>query len=277
MTISEIKDICIREYLKSINCDLKKDYKYYGMYCSPYRDDPKASLKVDYSRNVWYDHGEAKGGSIIDLVMKVEQLSFLESVKYLQNQKFPNTSFSFHCLPDIRRSKSIAVVKVSPLKNKGLLLYLESRKINMSIALDYCKEIHFIAKSKFYYAVGFENNKGGYELRNKYFKGCLNKDLTTFNNNTDTLLVFEGFMDFLSYLCLSLDKNRDFVILNSVTNVIKLKCILPKYKNVELFLDNDATGEKYTKLLLEEFSNVEDHSNLYSDCKDLNEYLMTKV
>ncbi len=48
--------------------------------------------------------------------------------------------------------------------------------------------------------MGFKNNFGGFELRNKYFKGSSSpKEITLISNNSpDRLNVFEGFMDFLS-------------------------------------------------------------------------------
>src|SRR5690606_11786358 len=64
--------------------------------------------------------------------------------------------------------------------------------------------------------------------------------------------IFEGWFDFLSYLKLS--KSTDFkaIILNSTANLslrLMLK-VLKDGKPVELYLDNDATGNKSTKIFL---------------------------
>jgi len=55
MSLAEIKEINIREYLKHKGIFPKKDYGSYGMYHCPFRSDNNASFKVDYRENVWYD------------------------------------------------------------------------------------------------------------------------------------------------------------------------------------------------------------------------------
>ncbi|WP_410503695.1 toprim domain-containing protein [Flavobacterium sp. RSP49] len=42
---------------------------------------------------------------------------------------------------------------------------------------------------------------------------------------------------------------------------------------IELYLDNDSTGDKYTKLITERLPAAKDERFKYSECKDLNEYL----
>lgn len=39
-------------------------------YISPLRNEKEASFKIDRSKNIWYDHGAGKGGSVIDFVMQ---------------------------------------------------------------------------------------------------------------------------------------------------------------------------------------------------------------
>ena len=92
-------------------------------------------------------------------------------------------------------------IRIYPLNNPALLQYLTERKINISFAVQVCKEVYFTTNGKRYFAIGFENELGGYELRNRYFQGCLSpKDITHVKNGNDTCCIFEGFMDYLSYL-----------------------------------------------------------------------------
>ncbi|PZX52524.1 toprim domain-containing protein [Algoriphagus chordae] len=60
--------------------------------------------------------------------------------------------------------------------------------------------------------------------------------------------IFEGWFCFLSYLKLSGATNFKAIILNSTTNLsLRLMLdILKENEGVDLYLDNDATGEKYT-------------------------------
>ncbi len=66
---------------------------------------------------------------------------------------------------------------------------------------------------------------GGYEIRSRYFKGCIPpKSVSLVKANdipADECIVFEGFMDFLSAVTLGVTGNADCLVLNSVANVEK--------------------------------------------------------
>lgn len=63
----------------------------------------------------------------------------------------------------------------------------------------------------------FQNLSGGYELRNRLFKGSLSpKDISLINNGSDTCNLFEGFIDYLSWMVLGLGCGDDYLVLNSV-------------------------------------------------------------
>lgn len=51
MTIDEIKAISIKDYLGSMSIYPTKNYSYYGMYKSPFRNEHTPSFKVDYNQN----------------------------------------------------------------------------------------------------------------------------------------------------------------------------------------------------------------------------------
>jgi hypothetical protein len=54
---------------------------------------------------------------------------------------------------------------------------------------------------KNYYAIGFKNNAGGYELRSEKFKGSGSpEDIPFPGTNAQKISVFDGFFNFLSYL-----------------------------------------------------------------------------
>jgi len=147
-----------------------------------------------------------------------------------------------------------------------------------------CREIHFTTNGKRYFAIGFENDLGGYELRNKYFQGCLSpKTITNIRYGNDTCCVFEGFLDYLSYLTLkekSQPNNmtkRDNVILNSVTNLPKALDIIENYTTTYCFLDNDHAGTKAWFAISDRCGlKVSDQSVHYRQYKDLNDYLCGK-
>ena len=67
--LQNIKNIPIVDYLHACGIQPVKKYGSYALYNAPYREDHNTSMKVDFTRNLWYDFGLGKGGSIIDLVM----------------------------------------------------------------------------------------------------------------------------------------------------------------------------------------------------------------
>lgn len=277
MNLQSVKNISIKKYLSSIGCEPAIDRGYYGMFYAPYRKDTQASLKVDFEKNIWVDYSTTQGGSILDLVMKLEQCDFRSAVQSLQNCQLEKYSFSFHCSKPISKQPTrIKVNKIKKLENIALLEYLQSRAIDIQIAQQYCKECYYSVANKNYFAIAFQNNTGGYELRSKYFKGCTNKGITWIQNGSDTLLVFEGFIDYLSYLTYnkSLMLPNDSIILNSVSNIQQAKASFSSYSKVNLHLDNDSTGKALTKELVKEFQHIVDCSYLYQKYKDFNDFLM---
>ena len=176
-------------------------------------------------------------------------------------------------------------LQVLPLSHPTLIRYLQDRCIDIEVAQSVCKEVHYEVNSKRYFTIGFPNSGGGYELRNPFFKGCIApKYISHFYAQTPKkdCFLFESFIDFLSFMTLRRIQNpqynglsnQDYLILNSVTNIHKaLKC-LSVYNNILCFLDNDEVGRNAYKQLSEELGrSVLDSSSLYSDFKDLNDYL----
>ena len=98
-------------------------------------------------------------------------------------------------------------------RHHALFSYLQSRLIDADISRMYCKEVHYELRGRHYFALAFGNISGGYEVRNAYYKRCLNnKDISLIRHLTEetqeNVCVFEGFMDFLSYMTLKLAGDR---------------------------------------------------------------------
>lgn len=269
--------ISIKHYLESKGINPVKDRGYYGIYLSPLRADSNPSFKVDYGKDLWYDFGSNEGGSIVDLVMKLENCSLAEAFLLLENS-FPfhrNTSMA-PAVPT-NREAAIKVQDITPLTHPALLGYLKERNINTDIAKRYCSEVHYSIAGKNYFAIGFKNDVEGWELRNRDFKGSISpKNITTINNGNDTVMVFEGFIDFLSYLSLKNNPSPaiNTLVLNSTANLSKAIPFLQSHRTVHAFLDNDDAGRKSLSSLRELLSSSEviDHSGFYQNHKDLNEY-----
>ena len=88
-------------------------------------------------------------------------------------------------------------------------------------------------------------------------KGCIkNKDISLIGHQCgeiqERVCVFEGFMDFLSYLTLKqscnwticIDQPCDYLVMNSVNNLKKALMYLQRYLHIHCYLDNDLAGSK---------------------------------
>lgn len=193
MDAKAINKFPIREYLAARGIRPAKDRRYYGLYHSPLREDRTPSMKVDYDKNLWIDYGTGEGGTLIDLVMRMERCDTGEAMRRLEQWIDGGSISSFIGKnPAPQRPPSIIIERVQPLENPASLDYLMERSIDLSAARAHCSEVHYRVANKFYFAIGFRNDAGGWELRNRYFKGCTSKAPTIRRSDYPTCLIFEG-------------------------------------------------------------------------------------
>jgi len=282
--MNNVKNISIKEFLAEQGILPKQERSSYGLYLSPFREEHTPSFKVDYVQNLWYDFGTGDGGSIVDLVMKLNGCSFQEVItdvnQYVSTTARQANGFSFHRNGSLNGEPLRTILNILPITHPKLVVWVRERGIELELANRYCKEIHYRNRDKDYFSVGFRNDKGGYELNNRPgFKSCIPpKDITTIRNNKDVCLVFEGFWDFLSYLTIQkIEKTKyDVAVLNSTTNLQKAMDFLKSHREVYTYLDNDEAGQKATESIRSAHSTVHNRSTKYAGYKDLNDYLCQK-
>ncbi|WP_028896754.1 toprim domain-containing protein [Prevotella sp. HUN102] len=286
--LQHIKAIPIADYLHACGIEPAKRYNGYALYHAPYREDPNASLKVDFRQNLWHDYGTSQGGSIIDLVMRMQGCSAYEAMAHLAEEKATTLApSSFHREAHTERKRNeqrqndarriLSISEELPLHLQNYLR--EVRKIDLAVASPYLRHIRYEVGGREYSAIGFPNRAGGYELRgDKTFKGTIApKDISVVAgeaNNTPHC-IFEGFMDFLSYLTMKGEESiSPSIVLNSVSNLPRAIAYLCKngILSVRAFFDNDQAGRQALQGIQSSGIKVEDMSRHYSQHKDLNDY-----
>ncbi|PDP80262.1 mobilization protein [Porphyromonas gingivalis] len=288
--LQNIKAIPIADYLHAYGIEPAKRYNGYALYHAPYREDPNASLKVDFRQNLWHDYGTNQGGSIIDLVMRMQGCSAYEAMAHLAEGKATTLApFPFHreaCIGQKRKEQRpsnirhiLSISEVLPLHLQNYLR--EVRRIDLAVASPYLRHIRYEVGGREYSAIGFRNRAGGYELRDdKTFKGTIApKDISLIKRDaSEKLCLFEGFMDFLSYLTMKGKETAPCLVLNSVSNLPRAIAYLHEkgIDSVRAFLDNDQAGRKALQTLCSAGIKVEDMSRHYSRYKDLNDYHVTQ-
>ena len=290
MDIQTAKQISIAEYLHSLGYSPVRRQGDNLWYKSPLREETEASFKVNTGKNLWYDFATGKGGNIIALAAELYATDHVPYLLEMMARQAPHVrpvSFSFP-----RQSPSepnFQQLEIVPLSSPALFAYLQERGINPALARRECSEAHFTNNGRRYFAIAFPNISGGYEVRNRFFKGCIApKDITRIRQQgepKEACHLFEGFMDYLSFLtlrqarhpdCPALD-GQDYIVLNSVSNLSKALRPLRDYERIHCFLDNDRAGLEALREIRREYGlRVHDASHVYSGYKDLNDYLNGK-
>lgn len=294
--LSRIKRYSIVEYLERKGIKPVRSTPAYALYHSPLREDTHPSFKVDTEKNLWIDYAEGKGGSIIDLCMRLEGCTLSETIRHLGRNTLDDTVHSPYkeSVQDTFMQESIRqaastnggarrLTGISDTLPLHLQKYLtEERCINMEKAMPFLRCISYEIRGLHYQAIGFANQSGGYELRdNGMFKGTIApKDITPiFTDGVDPVCIFEGFMDFLSFLSMKEEIISHCLVMNSVSNVARaIRYLNDRHlTHIRAFLDNDDAGRKATNDFIRAGFKVEDMSVHYGRFKDLNEYHIHRV
>lgn len=285
--IKEIKSIPLAAFLSRLGHEPSARKGTRLWYKSPLRQERTPSFKVDTALNCWYDFGLGRGGNIIDLATELYQSTDLCHLMRCITDSFPVPSVPSvptvaSSFAPLQSAPGMERYEVVPLEHRALVAYLQERCIPAHIAKANCKEAHYSVSGKPYFAVAFENVNNGWELRNRYFKGCRgSKDISYLPWSRDgpsiECAVFEGFIDYLSALTLDIIRGADAIILNSVVNVNKAVPYLKDYNAINCYLDNDNAGQTALAELTAVYgSTVIDRSTLYSEFNDLNDFLVNQ-
>ena len=263
-------------------------------YASPFRSETQPSFNVNIEKNIWHDLGLGQGGTVLDFVLRYYGLaSVSEALGKLDDLGYGNKPASLFApaaravappAPSVQtKASGITLKKVQPLQNKALIQYLDTRAIPVAIARAHVQEAYYtvVGRNRTYFALAFPSRSGGYELRNQYFKGGYGaKDISLMAGpKNGTVAIFEGFIDFLSWLaytgkvhppCATLVLNSTAMKDPAVETIQELGV-----ETVALYLDHDETGRQLSEELKASLAGLEivDKSTLYQGFEDFNAFL----
>ena len=179
-----------------------------------------------------------------------------------------------------KQNGALVLLDQKPLSHPTLLQYLEKRRIDLKLARKYFSQIDFKApqSSSSYFALGYPSGDDC-EARNALFKGFVGsrKDIT-FHSKPDStlLLIFEGFIDFLTYLTVKGLRELPGSVLVLNSGSLKARAMPhiqdDRYTDIQLFLDNDDMGNETVQYFLENTSadRLTDMREHYAPHSDLN-------
>lgn len=289
MNLHNIKQQSIVDYLQQQGYSPQHIRGNSYWYYSPLRNEQTASFKVNAERNQWYDFATGEHGDIIDLVCILQHCPIAEAMKHLSSasntfavrsstRATPSFSFGGTSIPAAPPAHHMELVSVKPVTQPQLLQYLAERGLKKSNVSSFLCEISYKISDKTFFALGFANDAGGWELRNPYFKGCMApKSISTIKGKDgQRLQIFESFLDFLSWRKLHPEIEADSIVLNSLALLPKVIPLITSYTSIECFLDNDEAGRKAFDQLKRSCPHIIDGSVRYQAHKDLNEWLVAQ-
>ena len=278
------------------------DHTRSGLYFSPFRDERTPSFHIDEAKNTWYDYGTSEGGNLFDFVCKFVNITRGEVYDWLASFRHmvPESEYKALIAPMLERKPHSSRIVIDSASHhftrRKLVEYASDRAVSKEVLEKYCEEIVYhvdSAPDRKFYAIGFMNNSGGYVLRSSISKRCSSSDITTLGSDgemtqdatCDKVLVFEGFMDFLSWITdvKQQTPQYDCCILNSVSNIARALPWIMEHRNIAAFLDNDDAGRETLQKIMDSASEgahdvcVYDMSRLYEGYNDLNEKLSDEL
>lgn len=270
--LDELKKVDLVTYFRTI-----MPYELVKASANEYTTKTHDSLRM--SNGLWNWCSKGVGGrNAIDYLMKTEQLEFNDAANLLLKQ-LQNKVPTIEQQPTKPKEKHIII----PEKNTAsdnVISYLKSRGIDEEIIKE-CIEKKLIYEEKHYHNVVF---LGYDDLGNIKYAGCRSTNETIFkqdatgsdksysfrlesNTKTDTIYIFEGAIDALSYATFLKLYGMDYKaktlislagIYQPASDISKSKIPLaiqryldkhPETKNIFLCFDNDKAGRKASKAL----------------------------
>jgi len=298
--ISTLEDFSIVDFLARLgHHPIKKTGKehfYHSMLRETKKDTP--SFTVWDAGHCWKDWGGAnatgvfKGGIVQLGIAYWPNLSFVEVLNKIQEVCNMDTALipeyvppqTYH--PDPKKGEyEWSLVNLRDLGGNFILTkYMEGRGL-LDVAKDHqVQEVYYKRKnspenSSIYYAVGWQNEHGGWEFSNaKGFKSTIGqKGISIILGNTDHVVAFEGYMDFLSWKRLHPDQRPSVIVLNAITMLGYAIERLKTFQKIDVFFDNDDPGRRCTKELSDQIPWAVDCSYEYEGLKDYNEKLKDMI
>ncbi|WP_316806824.1 toprim domain-containing protein [Pedobacter agri] len=296
LNVNEIKEkVSLIDFLRNLGYSPQKVANSEHFFRSMLREEYTASLCVYEKFGVWCDHGGAgvsgiRSGSVIDFALAYWYPSGLEEVLH---KIVEYGQVDIDCLKSVPSGE---VKKERPVRfqryefervdelgsNAAINEYLDSRGIG-SVAKGHLYEVYYYAlddrnKLRRYFAPGWPNENGGWEVRNKKFKGCLgHKGMSFLEGSAKRLCVFEEYFDFLSWRVWHPKDPAAILVLNSLSMLQTAKARAIKYDNIELYFHHDRAGRAATKAFISDLDISRDSSWIYAGFKDYNEKLVADI
>ncbi|QEM07840.1 hypothetical protein DIU31_031675 [Mucilaginibacter rubeus] len=256
-----------------------------------HEDGKKPSLCVNDNLGMWYDHGTGKGGNVIDFGLAfwpgLEIKEVCGKLHEIMEQAIPA---AVSILKPSRRKRHKTLIqpyyrvdKVCDLgKTPSIRLFLEKRGI-WEEAQGILQEVHYHSvhaklQPRQFFAAGHRNDSGSWQVRNKYFKGCLgNKGLTLLTGDSRRLCVFKDIFDYLSWKHDHPELPDSALIINSYSLLAAAIKTAMRYPAISVYFDHTPEGHQSLRQFITELPYAADGTPAFSGHHDYSEKRRTEA
>jgi len=270
------------------------------LYTSPFDCEQKTNLVVNPKTNTWYDPvSNAKGDTIklVCLYLQSQDVNYtvMDALRWLKNMvgfNYPTIELP-SCMPRYERKDGCFVVKdKSYLSEPVLIRYLEeNRCIPFRVARHILQQVRVLNREtgRSFIAIGFENEDGGFAIRNPKIKAHLGNRAISFVRGRvpkpSGIHVFKDVYDYLSAIIIREGKSfaEDAIILNSYDCLKDMTGYIRNYgyEYLHSWLGNNEIGIQATNSL-DQFCKTEQlkhhtQNTDYASFNDMNAKLITRL
>ncbi|MCF0072459.1 hypothetical protein LZD49_18395 [Dyadobacter sp. CY261] len=258
--------IAISKILDKLNVRPLKVGKSKALYKSPICKENGPSFWV-YKDNEWYDYSLSTGGRLTDLAQRYLKFSgendtLIDALRWIENMAsdaFAYPQISKDAYEPNKGQPTLIIRNVGDIRFTALIRYLEERKIPLTLAQRFMREVKVFNKKtgKTFLALGVKNENGGYELKNQVFSGFIRPRTITFirgiKPRPQSIHIVKDMFDYMSLLQELAFKvwEHDTIVLNAHSCAQLAEPYIKNYgyKTMYSWMDNDYHGHRATSIL----------------------------
>jgi hypothetical protein len=248
-------------------------------YQSPFpdRNEKTLSFQVDRALNRWRESPKENWSTLVDFGVRYYNCTIHELKEILSGPTLNDLAVPQHAPTRATEAENpIEILKTYPIHSFYLMRYLWEQRISLDVAQQYCVEVQYALSHKSYYAIGFQSDAGGYELRDRYHHYSTQPQSPThLKHQSKDLAVFPEFFDLLtfgSFINTPAIDLPDLLVLNSAAFFEDALPLMENYRYKHLFLSNTPTGDKLTHIAGNQKNGFIDHRPLYKGYNNLNRW-----
>ncbi len=139
MNIEQAKTIPLALILEKIGCKPTQEKSHSAVYLSPLRNEKTASFHVHNAKNLWYDFGTGKGGSVIGFVCaylesRRECCMVPDALRWLKNMTGNIPAIvSITTVEYTKEDAKLVLRDKKKIEHPALVQYLSKRSIPLGI------------------------------------------------------------------------------------------------------------------------------------------------